>query len=159
MELDDYLKATYYNPKHPAGYSGVQRLYEAARREGFPKVKLSEVKKWALGEEVYGVMRTARRKFPRSSVVIAGLDHQFECDLMDYSRLRQHNKDYSFVLVVIDVFSRYCWTRPMVTKKGPETVKQLKDIFSEGRQPKYSLRSDKGPYHHVIYARLMSQHC
>ncbi|WP_230210114.1 transposase family protein, partial [Solemya velum gill symbiont] len=40
--------------------------------------------------------------------------------------------------------SRKLWCRPVKNKTGVEVAKALRSIFEEGRQPKYTLRSDKG---------------
>ena len=45
--------------------------------------------------------------------------------------------------MVIDVFSKYGWIRPLKDKKGETVAGALKSIFSEGRRPKF-LWVDKG---------------
>ena len=45
--------------------------------------------------------------------------------------------------MVIDVFSKYGWIRPLKDKKGETVTEAFKSIFMEGRKPKY-LWADKG---------------
>ena len=40
---------------------------------------------------------------------MAGPKQQFQADLIDFSRLQKYNDDFKFILVVIDVFSKYAY--------------------------------------------------
>ena len=42
---------------------------------------------------------------------------------------------FKFLLISIDVFSRYAWVRPLKNKKHDNIVDALKDIFQGGRIP------------------------
>ena len=64
-------------------------------------------------------------------------------DLMDMVSLSEHNGGVRYVLVAIDVFSRYTWLRPLKSKQGNEVVKAFASIFAEGRKP-HKIRTDKG---------------
>lgn len=143
--MERYLKSIYYDPSHVAGYGGVKKLVEAAKDRGFAKATKGTVKKWLLKQETYALSKPARRKFPRSHVIVEGLDAQWEADLMDFSSLGSYNRSSSrYVLVMEDIFSRYVWTRILKSKTSVEVAKAMKEIFNEGRKPKYSLFTDKG---------------
>ena len=53
------------------------------------------------------------------------------------------NKGYRYLLMVIDVFSKYGWIVPLKDKKGESVTEAFKTIFKEGRKPQY-LWVDKG---------------
>ena len=53
------------------------------------------------------------------------------------------NKGYRYLLMVIDVFSKYGWIVPLKDKKGESVTKAFSEIFKEGRKPQY-LWVDKG---------------
>ena len=53
------------------------------------------------------------------------------------------NKGYRYLLMVLDVFSKYGWIIPLKDKKGETVAKALKTILKEGRKPEY-LWTDKG---------------
>ena len=53
------------------------------------------------------------------------------------------NKGYRYLLMVIDVFSKYVWIVPLKDKKGESVTEAFKKIFKEGRKPQY-LWVDKG---------------
>ena len=53
------------------------------------------------------------------------------------------NKGYRYLLMIIDVFSKYGWIVPLKDKKGESVTKAFSEIFKEGRKPQY-LWVDKG---------------
>ena len=53
------------------------------------------------------------------------------------------NKGYRYLLMVLDLFSKYGWIVPLKDKKGETVTKAFKTIFKEGRKSQY-LWTDKG---------------
>jgi transposase InsO family protein len=62
---------------------------------------------------------------------------------MDMVKFSKYNDGYSYVLVIIDVFSKYVWFRKLKDKKGDSVAFALKDIFKGGHKPN-RIRTDKG---------------
>jgi transposase InsO family protein len=50
---------------------------------------------------------------------------------------------FAYVLVVIDVFSKYLWLRKLKDKKGVSVARAFEDIFKDGRRPN-RIRTDMG---------------
>ena len=129
------LAKVYYDPSHPAGFSGAQRLAKATG------VSLSRVKKWLSGQRAYTLHKPLKKKFQRSPTIVAGIDHQWQADLSDVSSIAHVNDGYRFLLCVIDVFSKYAWVIPIPDKKGNTLVEAFKKI--KKRTP-LRLQTDKG---------------
>ena len=53
------------------------------------------------------------------------------------------NKGYRYLIMVLDLFSKYGWIIPLKDKKGENVTEAFKTIFKEGRKPQY-LWTDKG---------------
>ncbi len=138
--MEEYLESIYYDPSHPASFSGANKLYSAVKHKGF---KLNQIKTWLKKQDTYTLHRPVRRKFRRNKVFVPRIDHQWDADLMDMTQISSYNNGYNYVLLAIDIFSRYVWTVPLKTKKGAEVKQAFDTIFSQGRKPKY-LRTDKG---------------
>ena len=47
----------------------------------------------------------------------------------------EENSGFSFILVVIDIFSKFVWMRPLKNKKGQSVNAAFQDILREGRHP------------------------
>jgi transposase InsO family protein len=138
-----YLKDIYYNPANPASFSGPNKLFHFVQKDG--KYILSEYKlrKWLSSQEPYSLQRPYRWHQNRTSIVVAGIDDQWSADLMDLVKFAKYNDGYRYILVVIDLFSKYLWLRKLKDKKGESVAKAFETIFKEGRKP-YKMRTDKG---------------
>ena len=65
-------------------------------------------------------------------------------DLIDYKKYLWHNRPYRYILVVIDAFSRYAWTRALKTKTASESAKALESILDEMPHKPRFFASDQG---------------
>ena len=75
--------------------------------------------------------------------MVAEIDHQWQADLADMSKLSNSNDKFKFLLCIIDVFSKYAWAVPIKDKMGKTLVNAFKSVHKSGRSPK-SLQTDKG---------------
>ena len=139
----DYLTSIYYDAKHPASYAGPGKLHTIVSEEGKFKIGRRRIQQWLQDQEAYSMTRQARRKFPRSRVIVEGIDSQWDMDLMDMVNLNKHNDQNKYVLVAIDIFSRYVWCEPVQSKRGTDVLAALRLMLSGTRQPK-TVRTDRG---------------
>ena len=140
---EEYLSHLYYDPSQPSSYSHPEKLYQAVKKDGKYKIGRGKIKKWLQGQETYTMHRYVRRKFPRGKIIAVGLDYMWDADLMIMDNLAKYNDGYSKVLIMIDIFSRYVWVRPIYRKTAKEVLEAIKSIFDEGRKPQ-QLRTDQG---------------
>ena len=92
-----------------------------------------------LAEELH---KPVKRKFRKRRVRVSGIDKIWAADLADLSALKDYNDGYTFLLLVIDTFSKYGWIIPLKNKQGKTVAKALKNIFEERKPEK--LWTDKG---------------
>ena len=83
-----------------------------------------------------------RRRFKRRCVVVGGPNQQWQADLVDMSRLKKVNDGTTFILTVIDVFSKLGWCVPLKNKSAASLVAAFTQLLSNGA-PK-TLQTDKG---------------
>ena len=138
-----YLSSLYYNSKHPASYSGPEKLYQYVKEEGQHRIGKHRIRKWLQDQESYSLTRGARRRFKRSRVIVDGVDSLWDMDLMDMVDLSKQNDGYKYVLVAIDVFSRFAHVQPVKSKKGQDVVDALTRLLSGPRKPN-TVRTDRG---------------
>ena len=68
------------------------------------------------------------------------------------------NKGYRYLLMVIDVFSKFGWIVPLKDKTGKTVANAFKKIFKEKRIPKF-LWTDKGKeFYNKNTKSLLDQH-
>ena len=137
-----YLEDIYYDPSHPGSYSGVDKLYRAVRAEGKHKISRKKLEEFLKTQETYGVHRKAINRFPRPRVITSGVGIQAEADLADMSALAPFNDQFKFVLVHIDIFSKYVRTVPLKSKTAQEMTSAFKKIFADGGKTQ-KIRTDR----------------
>ena len=76
-------------------------------------------------------------------MITSGIGVQAEVDLMDLSSLADFNDGYRYVLVHIDIFSKFVRTVPLKPKTAQEVTRAFKKIFEDGGKT-LKIRSDNG---------------
>ena len=138
---EKYLKDIYLDPLHPGSFGSPDRLYKIVKKEGKYKISHSQIKKWIQKQESYSLNKGVKKKFQKGRVEVEGIDDQFDIDLASLIYYADDNDGYKYLLVVIDIFSRYGWVEPLKDKTANEIVKAFDKILQEGRIPK-RLHSD-----------------
>ena len=141
--MEELLRKRYTDPSAPGSFQGPEKLYTSAKKAGQANVSRKDVSKYLEKEDTYTLNRALNNKFPRNRVVVQGIDSQWDMDLMDLSLLEKDNVGNKYVLLAIDIFSRYVWLRPLKSKHAKVVVSALDTVLSEGRQPR-SIRTDGG---------------
>ena len=128
---------TCYDPRRPGAYGGVEALRLVTR------LKRPQVKEWLSHQDTYTLHKPVRRHFVRRRIVVGGLDHQFQADLIDERNLKKANDGlFLFLLTGIDVLSKYAWVVPLKDKTGTVLAEAFKRIFAQCRKP-LKLQTDK----------------
>ncbi|KAK3907811.1 Putative uncharacterized transposon-derived protein [Frankliniella fusca] len=132
------LGDVFHDPAHPAAYGTAWKLWNAT---GVSKEKTH---RYLQGEDAFTLHKPARRRFPRNVTYADNIDESWQTDLTDFQSLKKDNDGYSFILCVIDVFSKYGWAVPMKDKSGTSIVKGFEAIFEKTDRRPTRLFSDKG---------------
>lgn len=105
------------------------------------------------------IHKAARRNFPRRSVILKGIHDLWQADLMDMQNLKKYNKDYKFILVVIDCFSKYAWAEPLKSKNKFDVTRAFEHILLSSRNNPINLQTDKGTeFYNITFQKLMKKH-
>ncbi|CAK1598627.1 unnamed protein product [Parnassius mnemosyne] len=64
------------------------------------------------------IHRNARVNFPRRHVITKDIDDLWQAELIDMQSVSKENKNFRFILTVIDTFSKYAWAFPIKTKSN-----------------------------------------
>ena len=142
-DLKSYLKSIYFNSEHPAGYAGALAVYNAVKSEGKYNVTFKQIEEWLADQDAYATFKSAKKKFQRPRVIVSDKDQQWDADTLNMSYYKDSNDGYAYILVCIDVFTRYLFTRPLRNLRGIKIKESLEDIFKYNEPPK-SIRTDRG---------------
>jgi transposase InsO family protein len=88
------------------------------------------------------LQKPVRRNFKRAKVIVSGPNEQLDVDWADMQSLSKDNDGIEYLLVAMDVFSRYAWVEPMKNKTAKEVERGLMIIFNQIKPRK--IRTDGG---------------
>lgn len=141
-KIDSVLRKIYYDPKSAAGFASIDKLYKWARLED-PHVTIQDVRDWLASEHTYALHAPSRVRFTRNRCLVEHVDEQWQADLVDMAKYKRWNHGYTFILTVVDMFSKFAFTIPVKTKTGVSLRRAFEKIFNKGRVP-LKLQTDKG---------------
>lgn len=101
---------------------------------------------------------SVRRNFVRRKTFIRGLNETFQADLVEMLPYKGQNKNYKYILTVIDIFSKYAWAIPIKSKNSNAVTGAMSKILAAGRIPK-NLHTDQGKeFYNGTFRGLMKEH-
>ncbi len=142
--MNQLIKRTYLNPDSVA-YLGSQALVYRESKKLSPKsVTYAKIKSELAKQRVYGLHKQIRRKFSRNKTFAAGLDTDWQLDLADLSSIADQNDGYRYLLVCVDVFSRYAFVEPIRSKQPNEMIRAFQTILTNSHRSPWAIFSDRG---------------
>lgn len=88
--------------------------------------------------------RPARINFVRRRVITKGIDDLYQADLVEMINYAKENKGFRYILVVIDVFSKFVWAVPVKRKTGEDVTKAMESILVKSKRIPVHLQTDMG---------------
>ena len=84
------------------------------------------------------------RNFRKRRVISYGVDKIWAADLVEMQKYGKWNKGIKYLLMVIDVFSKYGWIVPLKDKKTESVSLAFDTIFKKSKRKPEKLWTDKG---------------
>ena len=139
------VEKTYLDPRNPGSYTGVSAISNLVK-EQLPQYTSGDIKgitKNVLSTKPsYYLNVQPKNNFLRSRISSAGVNYMFDTDLMNMYPFGRYNKGFKYVLLVIDIFTRFVMTRALKSKSHVDVVPAMESILKE-RTCKV-MRSDAG---------------
>lgn len=131
MSVNKDLEKLYYDPKK--GFVSGNKLYKMAKEANI-KTTQNEVNKFLDNQAVVQIFKEQRKPNIFSSIVANNIKDEYQMDIMIYDRY-QYNK-YKYILVIIDIYSRYAEARAMTNRENETLMENIKDIITQMGKPK-----------------------
>ena len=125
------LHRLYTTPNEANSFGGLESLYKRAKPKD-DTITRKIVKQFLQGEESYTLHRNTYKRFPRRRVISPRPKFIISCDLADMRSLSNYNSNFKYILVVIDIFSRFLQVCPLKKKDGITVLNGLKSIIDSG---------------------------
>lgn len=124
----------YYNIKKAGGYGGAKELIK--------KVGKTKAIKWLRSQPAYTLHKPALKRFPMRKYKSGGINHIWQADLMEMIPYARINKEYKYILTIVDIFSRFAYAVALKNKTGIEIATALDKLFKKVHPLK--LQTDQG---------------
>ena len=131
VNKDDVLLNIYQDTSHPGSYGSIKSLLNAARKT-LPSIKRSDVIEFLKNQPAYTLHKVTQKKFLRRRIIASKPGVIASADLADMTLLSRQNKGFKYILVFIDVFSRFAQAVPLKRKDGITVHNSLKKILNSG---------------------------
>lgn len=90
------------------------------------------------------IHKPARKNFKRRKVIVKGLNDLIQADLVEMLPYAKNNKGYRYILIVINVFSKFVWAQPIKQKNAKDVTAAMKIIISQMNKVPHNLQTDLG---------------
>ena len=137
MDKEIFLKEIYENIKNKAGFSGAHKLFRESnhhRRD----ITLTDVKKFLMKQRSHTLHGNITKRFLRSPVMVSGPGKILGSDLADMGEeLKKYNKNYRYLLILIDIFSRKLYITCLRDKKNSTVSKEMENFLEHKTKFRY----------------------
>lgn len=97
--------------------------------------------KLQLVEELH---REARRNFQTRKTNMRGINDTLQADLVEMIPYARQNNNMKYILVVINIFSKKAYAKPLKNKTGPEVTRAMKSILESLNHSIKHIHVDQG---------------
>ena len=137
--MDEY----YYKPRVPYSFGPKSRRLPSD---------------WWLKSRAYTLHRPVKHRFPTRATLTSAPNVQYQADLMDLQNYKRQNHGNSYILVIIDVFSRELFAFPLKNKFGKTVVTAFEKLFRNKHIPMYLQTDDGTEFFNIHMQKLLKKH-
>ena len=136
LSTDDYKKLDKAYSQGPAAFGSVANLSKVT------KLPHKIVNDYLEQQNAHTKYKRKRYRFPRLTVIAYHINEIWSVDVAYVDKLAKYNRNVKYLLVAVDVLSRYLRVEPMKDKSASEAAKAFKNMIKV-KQPKM-VWTDKG---------------
>ena len=133
----------------PAAYGSAKNLQETSK---MPKAKIDT---FLQQKDAHTKYRQIQRKFPRLKVIAYEINEIWSIDVAYVDKLAKYNNGVKYLLVAVDVLSRFLRVVPMRSKSAPDAAKAFEKMIEKVQPQK--VWSDKGTEFKGAFKNLCDQ--
>ena len=138
-ELLEYLAAKYKEAGHVLYQAGIKTIHFIF--DG--KLKLKDIRDFVERQHSYTIYKETK-KGPLNPVYKRFKRQQFQIDLLEIRSIAKDNKNFNFLLTVIDVYTKFAWVVPLPNKEAKTVLEAFKAIISDLDEKPLNVVSDLG---------------
>ena len=141
LDVGQRIDKLYYEPG-PAHLASAKTLYHVAKKS-IPGIKWKDVQSYLDRQYTQSRHKHLRKTFSRRKVLVLRIDEIWTMDLVFVEGLTSYNYGYSYILTILDIFSRYLWAKPLKSKRPKEVASIVETVIRENGASPYKIWSGK----------------
>lgn len=106
----------------------------------------------------YELHKPKRKNFKTIAVEVKEPNESWQADLVDMTHLKKWNKNNTFILTVIDTFSKFAYARALKSKNASDVRDAFEDILLNATTTPIHLQTDAGKeFFNSLFKKLMAR--
>lgn len=110
-------------------YPSSQKLYQILKEDGH-KATLPAIEKVIKALKVYQLHKKQKKKY-KYHIVAFAMNQLWQVDLVDMQKYATSNKNYKYILLIVDVFTRKAYAIPLKTKSASAIYDAFEAMFND----------------------------
>ena len=107
------------------------------------KLKVKDIEDFVERQHPYTIYKETK-KGPLNPVYKRFKRQQFQIDLLEIRSIAKDNKNFNFLLTVIDVYTKFAWVVPLPNKEAKTVLEAFKALISNLDEKPLNVVSDLG---------------
>lgn len=130
------LESIYYNYGNVGALQNSPRKLLTLLQKQHPNAKITDVTTFLSKQPSYTVHHRAPNKnFLRRSIRVLSPRARYDGDLLELRDLKPWNSGFQYAFIVIDVFTRYVWSKALKNKEATTTATAWSELIQESHMP------------------------
>jgi hypothetical protein len=147
-EKEAVIRHIYYDE---SGFDSVYKTYQKAHKT-LNSITLEDVKTFLDKQKI-----NQKKDYKGFNSYVAKQPlEEIQIDLAIFTDSADDNKDFNYLFVGIDVFTKFCHGVPIKDKKPEEAVRAMKEIFNEIGVPKQVYHDNEGSFNSKDFIILLN---
>ena len=152
MNAEEIIREAFYDPEF--GLQSVDKLYYKLKTKGITKKQITEFLKKQEVQQMHKNFKPIKKFFP---IYAQHKNEIWQTDLLDLSNLSKYNQGYHYILIFIDVFSRFVYVIALQNKTSSIVNDGLKGVLSI-EKPEL-IQADRGSeFINSSFKKILSDH-
>ena len=139
-DIEEDLKQNWVKLGSPISFAGISKIYHYYNKQ----IKIKDIERALSTIPTYSKFKQRKANKVYNPFFIYHLHQQWQLDLTYLQHLKGSNDNISYLLVVIECFSRKIFVSPMEDKSSSNVLSHFRDIHSYISRTPESIYVDKG---------------
>ena len=132
---DNILDRVLANPEVPGSFSSAGKVSQNTLTPSGLPITEKQASKWLESKQFYSLQKPSRKPLKRPHVIAPSINYQYDADTIFLRKYGTSNDNYKYIVLLIDVFSKYIIAKPLLSTKGEEMASTLAEIFRDNPKP------------------------